>query len=328
MIFQCTNCGGNVIYSPEKKGMYCPFCESEKSQKRKDGEGEMTICPNCGGEISMEEHTSATQCPFCDTYVILDERIGGEYTPELIIPFGLSKDMVKKLLREKFKKHTFAPTDFLSEVKLNTMEGNYVPFWMYDYDVNYHYQGEGRKMRYWKAGDIEYTETSVYDIQRNMDVKFENVPVDASVKMPDEVMDLMEPYRYEELTAFSPEYLSGFMGEKYNMPAEGVEDRARRKIEDDTVELVKQSISGYGSVVDKSKNLRVDKQKAKCGLLPVWKYSYRYKDQDFPFYINGQTSKIVGTVPISRKKVWVYGATLCGALMAILIFGYYGFMML
>lgn len=328
MIFVCKNCGGNTIYHPEKKGMFCPFCESENSDECKEGTGELHICPNCGGELPVEEHTSAIACPYCDNHIIIDDRIAGDYKPDMLIPFQLSKEKVKKLMRDKFKKCTFAPTDFLSEVKLNTMEGDYVPFWLYDYDVNYVYQGEGNKVRVWTTGDIQYTETSVYNIYRDVDIAFEKIPADASIKMPDEVMDLMEPYQYDQMQSFEPKYLSGFMSEKYNMPSEGIEDRARRKMEDDTAALVKQTISGYGSVADKSKQLRIRNQKAKCGLLPVWKYDYRYKGQDYPFYINGQTSKIVGKVPVSTSKVWAYGVTLWALLTAILLFGYYGFMML
>jgi len=99
MIFQCKNCGGNAIYSPEKKSMYCPYCDSEKSEQRKDSEGALTVCPNCGGDVLVEEHTSATQCPYCDNYIIFNERVEGEYAPDLIIPFRHSKDMVKKLMR-------------------------------------------------------------------------------------------------------------------------------------------------------------------------------------------------------------------------------------
>ena len=36
MIFKCKNCGGNVVYSPERKKMFCPFCESEDSEERQD----------------------------------------------------------------------------------------------------------------------------------------------------------------------------------------------------------------------------------------------------------------------------------------------------
>ena len=146
--------------------------------------------------------------------------------------------------------------------------------------------------------------------------------------LPDSTMDLMEPYQYEQLEAFKPEYLSGFMAERYNYAAEEMQVRSRQKMEEDTVNLVKQSVTGYGSVTDCEKNLKVNSLKANYGLLPVWKYGYQYQGKDYPFYINGQTAKIIGKVPISARKVWAYGATLWGVLTGILLFAYYAFMML
>lgn len=148
MIFRCKNCGGNVVYSPERKKMFCPFCESEDSEEREDGvietsgeengtaEGTVQaagagqpvsrmaaaegaaqkkvtkVCPNCGGEIPMTVNTSATQCPYCDNYVIVDDQISGAYTPHMLIPFHMGKEVCKKLIRDKFEKCIFAPTVF------------------------------------------------------------------------------------------------------------------------------------------------------------------------------------------------------------------------
>jgi hypothetical protein len=53
-------------------------------------------------------------------------------------------------------------------------------------------------------------------------------------------------------------------------------------------------------------------------LLPVWKYDYTYKGKEYPFYVNGQTGKLVGTAPISKAKVWAYAGTLGVTLAAIL----------
>lgn len=318
MIFKCKNCGGNTIYSPERKTMYCPFCDSQDSQERTEETCDMQTCPNCGGEIQVEEHTSALQCPYCDHYIILNERVEGTYEPEKIIPFKYSKDMVKELMRENFKKHRFAPTDFLSEVRLNSMTGEYVPFWMYDYHTNCDYQGEGIKTRVWVTGDMEYTETSFYNVVRNMDINYQEIPADASVSMPDTVMDLLEPYQYNELTDFKPEYMSGFLGEKYNMSSELVEGRAKAKMSESAEVLLKQSISGYARVNALHKNIRADSVGTHYDLLPVWKYDYTYKEQSFPFYINGQTGKVVGRVPISKEKVWAYGATLWASLTAVI----------
>ena len=52
MIFKCKNCGGNSVYSPEKKMMYCPHCESEESQEKLTGVG-LTQCGNCGAPLDL-----------------------------------------------------------------------------------------------------------------------------------------------------------------------------------------------------------------------------------------------------------------------------------
>lgn len=320
MIFKCKNCGGNAIYSPEKNTMFCPYCESVNSEERTDvSSPDITICPSCGGEINIQEHTSATQCPYCESYLILNERVEGQYAPKVLIPFQMGKENCKKLLRNKFKKNLFAPTDFLSEARLNGMRGDYVPYWFYNYDTNCVFHGEGTKIRVWRSGNTEYTETSVYRIDRDMDVAFDKIPADASLAMPDEIMDLMEPYDYSKMIDFTPEYMSGFNGEKYNMPAEQLEDRARKKMNDDAVGLLKQSYAGYGTVRTLSQNVNVKNSSNCYGLLPVWKYIYTYNGQDYPFYVNGQTGKIVGEPPVSRKKVFAYTGTLWACLMAILL---------
>lgn len=321
MIFKCKNCGGNVIYSPEKRGMFCPFCDSAGSDERMDyDEGELTVCPNCGGEIPVEQHTSATKCPYCDNYLIFNSRVEGEYEPKLIIPFRMGRETCKSRIRDKFRKCLFAPTDFLSEVRLNDMIGVYVPYWFYDYDVNCRFQGEGTKLRSWRAGDIQYTETSYYNVQRNIDIDFRKIPVDASIGMPDGVMDLMEPFEYGELETFKPEYMSGFYSEKYNMTSDLVENRANQKMKDDASKLVHESYSGYNTVRTIVNNVQVKDSDVNYGLLPIWKYIYTYKEKEYPFYVNGQTGKIVGTAPVSRAKIWSYAGTLWACLTAVMYF--------
>ncbi len=320
MYFKCKNCGGNVVYSPEKRTMLCPFCDSVKSEERAEGASAgMNICPNCGGEVPVMEHTSATRCPYCDSYLIFDQRIEGEYLPQMIIPFQLGKETCKKSIRERFKRNLFAPVDFLSEVRLDGMEGMYVPYWLYDYDTQCSFQGEGSKIRVWRSGDTEYTETSWYAIRRELEIDFSRIPADASEKMPDEVMDLMEPYQYSQMTAFTPEYLSGFSAEKYNMSSGTLEERARRKMNDDAAAMLKESYAGYNTVKTLRQDVQVRRSQACYGLLPVWKYTYTYQGKEYPFYVNGQTGKIVGSAPVSGKKVFVYTATLWGCIAAIFV---------
>lgn len=319
MFFKCKNCGGNVVYSPERHGMYCPFCESAESGERTEGRtGDLTLCPNCGGEVQVQTHTSATQCPYCDSYLIFNERVEGRYEPKMIIPFQMGRDACKSLVRERFKKCLFAPTDFLSEVRLNSMQGIYVPYWFYDYGTACHFQGEGTKVRSWRSGDIQYTETSYYAVHRSMDINFEKIPVDASEQMPDDVMELIAPFQYGQMTPFEPKYMSGFYGEKYNMEADMVENRARAVMQEDAMKLLRESYAGYHSMKVIRQDVSVRDSRTTYGLLPVWRYIYQYKGQDYPFYVNGQTGKIVGTAPVSSGKVWAYAGTLWACLTVIL----------
>lgn len=320
MIFKCKNCGGNVVYSPERHKMYCPYCEGEDCEEKRTEGQSLVTCINCGGALQVSDFTSASKCPYCDNYLIFDERVTGEYEPHLIIPFRFSREMTKNLMRKKFKASVFAPGDFLSEVKLNTMTGMYVPFWMYDYHVQGYYDGEGNKVRRWTSGDKEYTETSVYHIVRDMEVDFDKMPVDASEAMPDATMDLMEPYDYKALEKFKEEYMSGFYAERYNQGALEYEPRAVEKARKDAEGILKQSINGYVNLKSVNNNqVTLARTDTNYALLPVWIYDYKYKGQDYRFHINGQTGKIVGKVPLSVGKVWGYGAAMFGSIFTALL---------
>ncbi len=319
MYFRCRNCGGNVVYSPERQGMYCPFCDSQDSGERTEGSTRMlSICPNCGGEVPVQPHTSAIQCPYCDSYLILNERVEGAYAPKMMIPFQLGKEACKQSLRDKFKRCLFAPTDFLSELRLEGMQGVYVPYWFYDYDAACCFKGEGTRVKVWRSGDKEYTETAVYAVCRDLDISFEKIPVDASEQMPDGVMDLIAPFRYNQMVDFKPQFMSGFGAEKYNMTADVVEGRARALMQEDAEKLLRESYAGFHSMKTIRKDVQIRQSQSSYGLLPVWKYLYRYKDQEYPFYVNGQTGKIVGTAPFSRRKFGAYVGTLWVSLTAVL----------
>ncbi len=319
MIFKCKNCSGNVVYSPEKLKMFCPYCDGlESEEKQLEGQG-TDNCLNCGGELHVNDYTSATQCPYCNNYIIFDERVSGEYTPHLILPFKYGKESVKKMLRDKFKRSIFAPSDFFSDAKLDSMEGMYVPFWLYDFDVNGRFEGVGNKVRHWTAGDRRYTETSIYRIVREVDVSFDKVPVDASDAMPNNAMELMEPYQYAALEKFKAEYMSGFFAERYNQAAEALMHRANAKASQDTRTIISDSIVGYSA-----KRADVDRVTVNCteqnyALFPVWIYNYKYEGEDFRFHINGQTGKIVGKLPILPKKVIGYGVTVFGLVFGIML---------
>lgn len=140
-----------------------------------------------------------------------------------------------------------------------------------------HYAGTGTRVRVWVSGDTEFTETSYFQVSRDMDVDFEKLPVDASLAMEDNVMDLMEPYGYEALENFRPEYMSGFLGEIYNQDAETLEKRARDKAGRDASVMLHNTLNGYTTLIPQQENISLNSIQSSYALLPVWWYRYSFE---------------------------------------------------
>ena len=306
MIFKCKNCGANTVWSPEKDSMFCPHCDSIDSEEAVNG-SDLFQCAACGAPMQPKQYDSATKCEHCGAYTIFEERISGEYLPHLILPFKVGKQKAKELIKQEFGKKLFLPSNFLKESYLDKMEG----------DCRYRFAAKAKKIRRWTTGDTEYTETSIFQIYRDMDVDFSRIPADASLAMPDGEMDLLEPYNYGQMTGFEPKYMSGFFGERYSVSKEALEPRAKQKARNDAGALMRSSIIGYDSVTPEMDDCQCRTTAENYALLPVWNYIYRFKGKDYFFRLNGQTGKLVGKAPISIGKMAGYAATLFGCIVAI-----------
>lgn len=315
MIYKCKNCGSNAVYNAEKGRMICPNCLSEDSGEVVEAQ-DMAKCVMCGADLELKDYESALKCSHCGTWQIVSERIVGDFKPHLLIPFRVGKERATEILRKEFKSRMFTPKDFLSESSLEELQGSYVPFWLFDYDGEYDYEAVGTKIRTWRSGDTEYTETSRYRIVRELSMDFERIPADASLVMEDSVMDLMEPYEYKELTEFDPFFLSGFNSEVYNDEADKFEPRAKGKARNAAEECLQSTVSGYTTVNSVKKELRLNLKDTNYALFPVWIYTYRFRGKNYKFYINGQTGKVVGKSPVSIGSVAAVAVSLFASVAA------------
>lgn len=315
MFYRCVNCGGNVVYDPEKKRMKCLSCGEYDCQETVPSTSPM-ICSNCGSSIPFSQYASASRCGACGTYVIRDDFVTYPYGADKVIPFQVSKRDAEEALKEEFGKKLFLPATFLSEKTLEQLRGVYVPFWLYDYDTDIHYSAVGTKVRSWTSGNTRYTETSYYQVGREIHIDYAGVPVDASIEMPDSVMDWMEPYKYKQMIQHDNKFLSGFDAEVYNFPPDQLQQRALRKVDEDSRQWIRKSASEYSSLTQENVNVNNRPAGNQFALLPVWIYDYRYRNENYRFFVNGQTKKCVGTAPLSLGKTVGLTSLLLGSLCA------------
>ena len=274
-------------------------------------------CPSCGAELICDATTAATSCPYCGNPSVLPGQFSGVLKPDYVLPFKLSKEDAIKALKKHYLKKPLLPSTFSEANHLEEIKGVYVPFWMYDGEASGSAQFHATTVHTYTSGDYEITETSHYDVRRAGSITFEKIPVDASSKMPDDYMDSIEPYDYAELKPFSTAYLPGFMADKYDVSVDDSRERADKRCAGSLVSALENTVSGYSSCNETSRNIHLKRGKVHYALLPVWILNTRWEGKDFLFAMNGQTGKLVGNLPVSTKRVIGLFAAIAASLIAI-----------
>ena len=354
--FKCPRCGGKLEFDAAGQIMKCPYCDStfdpetlrkaseeatagpaDASAPDKDaqwdgagqdwsGEDEAAVqsyvCKSCGGEILSEETTAATACPFCGNPVVLSGRVSGTLKPDYVIPFKLTRQQAIDAMKKYIKSKRFAPRFFANENRLQEIRGLYVPFWLFDSSVSAAVQYDATTTHHWSDSNYDYVETSHYDVYRSGVMRFENIPVDGSKKMPDDLMDSLEPFFMDDAVDFQTAYLSGFLADKYDVTMEQSIPRANSRTKSSAKAALLSSVKKYDTVVPKNESVHIAPDKAKYALFPVWLLNTKYQGKNYTFAMNGQTGRFIGNLPISKGKLaGLFAGVAAGVSVATFLLG-------
>ena len=347
--YKCPCCGGAIAFDSALQKMKCPFCDTEfemealksydeqlNSEKEDDfawdtnagtswlaGETDgmrVYACNSCGGEIVGDENMAATSCPYCNNPVVVMGNFKGSLKPDIVIPFKLDKEAAKKALSEHVHGKKLVPKVFKDKKHIDEIKGIYVPFWLFDAEADADISFRGTKVRSWSDSSHRYTETSHYLIKRSGSLAFRAVPVDGSTKMPDDLMESIEPYDLSEAVDFQTAYLAGYLADKYDVDAKRSVERANARVKTSTEQVIASSVKGYASVTTESSSVRLYNGKAKYALYPVWLLNTKWENQTYTFAMNGQTGKFVGDLPMDKKAKFKW-FLISAAIIAAAVFG-------
>ncbi len=348
--YTCPSCGAGMEFDAASGKLHCEYCETYMSvndyqtqygdakedaaqqEHAQQGNGKTSKgnvneyhCSTCGAtlvadENTSDEHTSASICAFCGNPTLVYDHLTGEFTPDSVIPFSIDKEQAKGLVKRWMGKGLLTPSNLKSESVLEKITGIYVPFWLYDYDCQDHMTANATRTRHSSDMNYYYHYTDHFHVTRHTSANFRKIPADASSRMPDDIMDKLEPFDYGKLNIFEMPYLAGFMSEKFNYSADEIENRTRQRAVNYITEMTRSSIQGYSSVTVVDNNVQAVNTRDEYALLPVWILNYNYKGVNHKLYMNGQTGKIVADRPVSNVKSVVAGAIIFVIVFIILWF--------
>ena len=328
-IYRCPTCGAPVEFDGAAGKMSCDYCGNEfdvsqineqYSKYENVVEVEEPIakeycsfdgyrCDSCGAEVATDDYTTATFCSFCGSPTLIRARLSGVLKPELVIPFRIERKQAEEAYKKWTGKGLITPSGFRKKSTIEKITGMYVPFWLYDYDVEAYVRATATRTSRDRRGDTVHVHTMHYNIGRNVAAQYDMIPADASEKMDDKAMDLLEPFDYGEIRPFEMPYLAGYFAEKYTYTADEMKGRVENRIRDYIYAEARSTIVGYGSVNIIGSNINMKRRRAAYTLMPVWVLNYKYNGKVYSFHMNGQTGRIVGKPPKSFAKI---AALFCG----------------
>ena len=353
--YQCPSCTGPLHFSGTSGRLECDYCGSSFSveeiealysekyenaaeagaqaeAKQDSGEWDLSStetdwgtnmksysCPSCGAELVCDSTTAATSCPYCGNPTVVPNQFSGMLRPDYVLPFKLDKEAAIANLKKHYQGKPLLPSSFKNNNHLQEIKGVYVPFWLFDGEAEGRITFDATRSKHRRSGEYEVTTTEHYDVYRDGSLSFENVPVDASSKMPDDYMDSIEPFDYREMKPFSPAYLPGFMADKYDVDVEECGQRADKRVRESLLNAIRNSVGGnYETCHQVSADVSLNRGKVKYALLPVWVLSTKWNNKNYLFAMNGQTGKMVGDLPSSPKRRLAWFAGIWVPLAAIL----------
>ncbi|MCR5142884.1 MAG: hypothetical protein K6C68_10245 [Ruminococcus sp.] len=353
MSYKCLTCGAELFWKADRNAFVCDYCEDsftleqlkeagqtgevdetkvQKAEELMEGEADVSTdgtvgsdlvkytCSHCGAEIITDRSTAATICVYCGNAVIMGEQIINDFAPDYVIPFSVEKKKVMEAFKE-FSKKPLTPKAFDCEKVVDKLQGVYIPFWLYSGNCDGDVDAECYNEQVSRKGDYKIIKRDFYSVKRHGCADFKFVPVDASSKTEDEAMDSIEPYDFKDFKPFNPAYLSGFLAERYDEDQEKCFPRAQERIENTTLDLIKETCN-YDNIEVRKYDKKIKLEETKYAMMPAWLLYTTYKDKKYFFAMNGQTGKFVGSLPIDKGKLVLF--SILGGILGSVIGAFIG----
>ncbi|MBQ7972583.1 MAG: hypothetical protein IJ291_03920 [Lachnospiraceae bacterium] len=360
MIYKCPNCNGALEYNPATDRMECEFCgngfllaEIEAAQQKVEhtynqqsgerkvivnGEGSREIrsgsaaqseepevdflanidtmecniytCTSCGAELAVNDSEAATFCAYCGQPTVVFSRVSQELKPQSIVLFRINKEQAVNGIRERLKKSFFVPKE-IKNFSVDKVRGIYIPNWVFD--IHYY------DMQHWEVTNSD--NKTIKNFEREAECMLKGLTLDASKKLDDELSQRLEPFDVRTRKPFESGYLSGYYADKYDFDEDRMRTYAYWRAKQLFDAQIKETIPASNAQLKLSFPKRIIKN-VEYTLLPVWFVTFRYNYENYTIAVNGQTGKVVGTVPYDKRKVGaLFGGIAAGVALFITILG-------
>ena len=325
--YTCKTCEAELYWDSKSGCLKCEYCDStfdphdfdeetsadqqaevvtDGSVASDDSHGVNLVkykCTECGAEIVTAEGTVATTCAYCGRAISMSSKMEGEFKPDLVIPFAVTKEEAKRKFIEYCKKSFLTPNEFKRNENLKKIKGIYAPYWLHSFVTDASAEIDCENVTTKRRGDDKVIVHHEYLVSLDAEGFFDKIPTDALKHLNNDMMDALEPFNYEHLEPFHAGYMAGFYAEEYNETSEENFPRARERAKKTMMNKMLCEAGNYEYKTMRRYNDRIEDYNPYYAMLPVWLLHTEYRGKEYVFAINGDTGKITGKLPMCTKKL-------------------------
>ena len=337
--YKCPNCKAPLSFKPGDDKVTCEYCGTEidiatvdamfeKEQERaakaqaekeakwatEDAGGQFAAeetemmrqftCSACGAALVADGNTMATECVYCGNPTMVPSRFDGMIKPDYVIPFKKDKKEAVAALKKFYEGKILLPNAFKSNNRVQDIQSMYVPFWLFDSTMDAALTFKCEKIKRWEDAKFRYVEHKYYRVYREGTMRFENVPVDGSDKVDNDLTDSLEPFDPAAGEPYQDAFMAGYLAQTYERSEDECVGRAHERMESSAVKVIESTVPGYDRVSVEEQDIQPLRTKARYALLPVWLLNTTWQDKKFHFAMNGQTGRFVGNLPRDDGAYW------------------------
>jgi DNA-directed RNA polymerase subunit RPC12/RpoP len=319
--YACPKCGGNMSFVAGQRALACDYCGhrlyefqaiqqgaligeqdfivtlSTAKAHRWELPAERTLkCEGCGATFALPPGHTSGQCPFCGSKHVIAAQTSELIQPEAMLPFYLPAEQALQQARRWLDRQKFRPNDLDERSAIARPRGVFLPFWTFDL---------GGLMNWHAAVAEKHGNQTVWVPRSDVYLVYHNdllVPATHSIA-PELLSEASEAIEYDTtaLTPYAPELLADATAEVYQIPLANASLVARqRALKLGQAHVASHALAGesYRDFFMNTAGLMIESYK--LILLPAWLTRFRYKQQTYPLFINGQSGAVGGKVPRSR----------------------------
>ncbi|MER1987536.1 MAG: hypothetical protein ABS948_16785 [Solibacillus sp.] len=330
---ECTACGASIEFNPNAGNLKCPYCGHETDIARPENEDDQVaqeldfstaeqtgnfdwgtdkktvICKSCSAETIYDALQTADSCPYCGSNQVMESNDTNSLAPNGVCVFEVTDKQAGENFQTWIKGKWFTPSEAKRSARADAFEGVYIPYWTFDTKTSSRYTAKYGIDRTVKDRDgKERTETDWYTTSGFYQEFIDDHLIMASTRYDRNMLNELKPFNVLNNKVYQPEYVTGFLAERYSIGLKEGWNLARKEIHahlEDQIENTIRRNHHADSVSNVQFSTTHENITYKYLLVPIWLSSFQFKDKVYQFMVNGQTGKVSGDAPISPLRVTI-----------------------